>query len=102
MEDGSAFNVFAQHELSGNQIGLQFAIRVNTDSLSLLVGMTHSNSNREYEITIQNLKGEQRAFNLRRAVPAPIAGAAQGFGETRPARKNDNGQIVMHIQGITI
>lgn len=64
MEDGSAFNVFAQHELSGNQIGLQFAIRVNTDSLSLLVGMTHSNPNREYEIAIQNLKGEQRAFNL--------------------------------------
>jgi len=57
---------------------------------------------------------EQRAFNLKRAAPAPIAGAAvpprrgkrrpeggpsfvrvgfahKGFGETRPARENDKG-----------
>ena len=64
MEDGTAYHVFAQHELSGNQVGLQFGIRVNSHSLSMLVGITHSNPNSGYEIAIQNLKGEHRAFNL--------------------------------------
>jgi hypothetical protein len=31
---------------------------------------------------------KRRAFNLRCAA-APIAGAAKGFGETRPARENN-------------
>ncbi|QOW46760.1 MULTISPECIES: hypothetical protein [Acinetobacter] len=63
-DDGSALNVFAQHEHSGEQIGLQFAIQINEQHIDYLIGITLSNQDRLYEIAPGNLKGEQRAFNL--------------------------------------
>lgn len=63
-DDGSAMNNFVQHELSADQIGLQFGLRLLDHNLEFLIGMTHSNQARGYEIGAGNLKGDQRAFNL--------------------------------------
>ncbi|WP_180050454.1 hypothetical protein [Acinetobacter sp. YH12211] len=63
-DDGSMLNVFVQHELSADQIGLQFGLRCRDQQLSFLIGVTHSNQDRSYEIGAGNLKAEQKAFNL--------------------------------------
>ncbi len=63
-EQGTVLNNFIQHEHSTDQLGLQFAIRVQQDSAQFLIGLTHSNQDRRYEIGAGHLKGEQRAFNL--------------------------------------
>lgn len=63
-DDGSALNLFAQHEHSTEQIGLQFAIQVFIDYIDYLVGVTLSNQDKSYEISAGNLKGDQKAFNL--------------------------------------
>ena len=63
-DDGSMLNVFVQHELSADQIGLQFGLRCHADKLSFLLGITHSNQDRSYEIGAGNLKADQKAFNL--------------------------------------
>ena len=55
---------FAQHETTSDQIGLQFAIKLIDNQLKFLIGATHSNQDRGYEIGVGNLKGEQKAFNL--------------------------------------
>ncbi|WP_173910156.1 hypothetical protein [Acinetobacter sp. Marseille-Q1618] len=63
-DDGSALNVFAQHEHSGEQIGLQFAIQIDEQHIEYMVGVTLSNQDKSYEISAGNLKAEQSAFNL--------------------------------------
>lgn len=63
-EDGSTLNVFVQHEQSADQIGLQFGVKILDQGLEFLIGVTHSNQDRRYEIGAGNLKGEQKAFNL--------------------------------------
>lgn len=64
-EDGSALDNFAQHELTADQIGLQFGLRLSDDNeWQFMIGLTHSNQDRSYEIGAGNLKGDQRAFNL--------------------------------------
>jgi hypothetical protein len=63
-EDGSAYNNFIQHELSADQLGLQYGLRLSNDTIEFLVGITHSNQDRSYEIGAGNLKGDQKAFNL--------------------------------------
>ena len=63
-EDGSALNNFVQHELSADQIGLQFGLRLLDNQWQFLIGATHSNQDRSYEIGAGSLKGDQRAFNL--------------------------------------
>lgn len=63
-EDGSAFNIFVQHEHSSDQLGLQFALKLDQTKLKFLIGVTHSNQDSRYEIAINNLKGDQKAFNL--------------------------------------
>ena len=63
-EDGSPLNIFAQHELTADQIGLQFGLRLLDDQWQFMLGVTHSNQDRGYEIGAGNLKGDQRAFNL--------------------------------------
>lgn len=63
-DDASMLNVFVQHELSADQIGLQFGLRCRDQQLSFLMGVTHSNQDRRYEIGAGNLKAEQKAFNL--------------------------------------
>ena len=63
-DDASMLNVFVQHELSADQIGLQFGLRCRDQQLSFLIGVTHSNQDRSYEIGAGNLKAEQKAFNL--------------------------------------
>ena len=63
-DDGSPLNNFIQHELSADQIGLQFGLRLLDNNLEFLIGVTHSNQDRGYEIGAGNLKGDQRAFNL--------------------------------------
>ena len=62
--DGSALNVFAQHEHTTEQIGLQFGLKVFNDKIEYLIGFTLSNQDRSYEISAGNLKGDQKAFNL--------------------------------------
>lgn len=37
-DDGSMLNVFVQHELSADQIGLQFGLRCHADKLSFFIG----------------------------------------------------------------
>ena len=63
-EDGAAFNIFVQHEHTSDQLGLQFAIKLENQKLKYLIGVTHSNQDKRYEIAINNLKGDQKAFNL--------------------------------------
>lgn len=63
-EDGSALNNFVQHELSSDQLGLQFGLRLSEQKWEFVIGITHSNQDRRYEIGAGNLKGDQRAFNL--------------------------------------
>ena len=63
-DDGSALNVFAQHEHTTEQIGLQFGIQVFADHIDYLIGLTFSNQDKHYEISAGNLKGDQSAFNL--------------------------------------
>lgn len=63
-DDGTALNVFAQHEHSAEQIGLQFAAQIFEDRIDYLIGVTLSNQDKSYEISAGNLKNEQKAFNL--------------------------------------
>lgn len=63
-ENLETLSFFAQHETSSDQIGLQFAIKLIDNQLHFLIGATHSNQERGYEIGAGNLKGEQKAFNL--------------------------------------
>ncbi|MEN3978739.1 hypothetical protein [Acinetobacter sp. CWB-B33] len=63
-EHGAALNNFAQHELTADQIGLQFGLRLSDGQWQFMIGLTHSNQDRNYEIGAGNLKGDQRAFNL--------------------------------------
>lgn len=63
-EDGSALNNFVQHEFSTDQLGLQYGLRLLDNKLEFLIGVTHSNQDRGYEIGAGNLKTDQRAFNL--------------------------------------
>lgn len=63
-ENGSALNIFVQHELTADQIGLQFAVEHTDQKLKFLIGVTHSNQDHRSEISIGHLKGNQKAFNL--------------------------------------
>jgi hypothetical protein len=63
-ENGAALNNFAQHELTADQIGLQFGLRLSDGQWQFMIGLTHSNQDRSYEIGAGNLKSDQRAFNL--------------------------------------
>lgn len=63
-DDGSPLNIYLQHELTGDQIGLQFGLRLYEGHWEFLLGVTYSNQNAGYEIAIGHLKGDQKAFNL--------------------------------------
>ena len=63
-DDGSALNILAQHELTSEQIGLQFGLKVSETHINFLLGITYSNQDRSYELSVASLKGEQKAFNL--------------------------------------
>ncbi|TCB62329.1 hypothetical protein [Acinetobacter terrae] len=63
-DDGSMLNNFVQHELTADQIGLQFGLRLSDNHVDFLMGVTHSNQDRSYEIGAGNLKADQKAFNL--------------------------------------
>lgn len=63
-DQGETLSFFAQHETTSDQIGLQFAVKLDGNQLKFLIGATHSNQDRGYEIGAGNLKGEQKAFNL--------------------------------------
>jgi len=63
-DDGNALNVYIQHELTADQIGLQFGVRLQDNNAEYVIGLTHSNQNPKYEIGAGNLKGDQKAFNL--------------------------------------
>ncbi|NHB58902.1 hypothetical protein [Acinetobacter shaoyimingii] len=63
-EDGAALNIFVQHDLTADQLGLQFGLNVLDEQIEFLIGVTHSNQDRSSEIGTWNLKGEQKAFNL--------------------------------------
>lgn len=63
-DNGSAFNIFVQHDHSSDQLGLQFAIKLVENKLKYLIGVTHSNQDSRYEIAVNNLRGDQQAFNL--------------------------------------
>lgn len=63
-DDGSMLNNFVQHELTADQIGLQFGLRLSDNHFDFLIGVTHSNQDRSYEIGAGNLKADQKAFNL--------------------------------------
>lgn len=63
-EDGSPLNIFVQHEQTSDQIGLQFGIKILDQGIEFLIGVTHSNQNRFYEIGTGHLKDDQKAFNL--------------------------------------
>ena len=63
-DDGSALNNFIQHDYSADQLGLQFGLRLLDNQWQFMIGITHSNQDRSYEIGAGNLKGDQRAFNL--------------------------------------
>lgn len=63
-EDGSALNNFVQHEHTTDQIGMQFGLRLSDNQWQFVIGITHSNQNKNYEIGAGNLKGDERAFNL--------------------------------------
>src|SRR5690606_314507 len=63
-EDGKPLNIYLQHELTADQIGLQFGLRLQEGHWEFLLGVTYSNQNAAYEIGAGNLKGDQTAFNL--------------------------------------
>lgn len=63
-EDGSALSNFIQYEHSTDQLGLQFGLRLLENQWQFVVGITHSNQDKSYEIGVGNLKGDERAFNL--------------------------------------
>ena len=63
-EDGKPLNIYLQHELTADQIGLQFGLRLQEGHWEFLLGVTYSNQNAAYEIGAGNLKGDQKAFNL--------------------------------------
>ncbi len=63
-DDGTALNIYLQHELTADQIGLQFGIRLQANQAEYVLGITHSNQQPNYEIGAGNLKGDQKAFNL--------------------------------------
>ena len=63
-EDGKPLNIYLQHELTADQIGLQFGLRLQEGHWEFLLGVTYSNQNTAYEIGAGNLKGDQKAFNL--------------------------------------
>lgn len=63
-EDGSAFNIFVQHDRTADQLGLQFAVQLKDNQPKFLIGVTHSNQDAGYEFAITQLKGVQKAFNL--------------------------------------
>lgn len=62
--EGKDQNVFIQHDETADQLGIQFGIKVVEEQIELLIGITHSNQDKSYEIGAGNLRGEQRAFNL--------------------------------------
>ncbi|MGG6831186.1 UNVERIFIED_CONTAM: hypothetical protein MX611_13730, partial [Staphylococcus haemolyticus] len=63
-EDGSPLNIYIQHELTADQIGMQFGLRKLNGQWEYLLGMTYSNQQAGYEIGAGNLRGDQKAFNL--------------------------------------
>ena len=63
-EDGAPYHNFIQHEVTADQMGLQFGLRLSNNNIEFLIGVTHSNQDRSYEIGAGNLKGDQKAFNL--------------------------------------
>ncbi len=63
-DDGKPLNIYLQHALTADQIGLQFALRLHEGHWEFLVGITYSNQNAAYEIGVSHLKGDQKAFNL--------------------------------------
>lgn len=63
-EDGSAFNIFVQHDRTADQLGLQFAVQLKENHLKFLIGVTHSNQDASYEFAVTQLRGDQKAFNL--------------------------------------
>ena len=63
-QQGEALNIFVQHDLTADQLGMQFGIKVLDDQIEFLIGITRSNQDRRSEIGTWNLKGEQKAFNL--------------------------------------
>lgn len=63
-EDGSPLNFYLQHDMTADQIGLQFGLRLADNHLEFVLGITHSNQNPKYEIGAGHLKGDQKAFNL--------------------------------------
>lgn len=63
-EDGKPLNIYLQHELTADQIGLQFGLRLQEGHWEFLLGVTYSNQNAASEIGAGNLKGDQKAFNL--------------------------------------
>ncbi|OAL81336.1 hypothetical protein AY606_00895 [Acinetobacter sp. SFB] len=63
-DDGSILNNYVQHEHTADQIGLQFGLRLLDNKFDFLIGATHSNQDRIYEIGAGNLKADQKAFNL--------------------------------------
>jgi len=63
-DDGSILNNVVQHELTADQIGLQFGLRLSDNYFDFLMGVTYSNQDRSYEIGAGNLKADQKAFNL--------------------------------------
>lgn len=63
-EQGQDLEIFIQHDVSAEQIGLQFAVQQHATHIDFLIGLTFSNQDKSYEIGAGSLKGEQRAFNL--------------------------------------
>ncbi|WOE32694.1 MULTISPECIES: hypothetical protein [unclassified Acinetobacter] len=63
-EQGHRLNNFIQHEHSTDQLGLQFGLRLLQQQWQFIVGVTHSNQDRAFEIGATHLKGDDRAFNL--------------------------------------
>src|SRR5690606_32977399 len=63
-DDGTPLNIYLQHELTADQIGLQFGVRLQGTQAEYVLGITHSNQQPNYEIGAGHLKGDQKAFNL--------------------------------------
>lgn len=63
-DDGSPFSFYLQHELTADQIGLQFGLRLTERGLEFVLGVTYSNQNPQHEMGVGHLKGDQKAFNL--------------------------------------
>ena len=63
-EDGKPLNIYLQHELTADQIGLQFGLRLQEGHWEFLLGVTYSNQNAAYEIGAGNLKGDQKVSTV--------------------------------------